>query len=329
MRRRRIRIRDIGSLWSLQGLSPRQLVVRIYRDMNEDSLYGHCAELAYTFLFSAFPLLLFLTTLLGYLAGESAALRVELFAYLRAVSPTPAVFALLVTTLEEITQGRDGTKLYLSLVVAVWVASNGMIVVARTLNKACGLKETRPWWQRRLTAVVLTFSFSALVISALVLIFYGNAIGSTLAARVGLGSAFHLLWRLLQWPLVLVFLVVSFEMVYNYAPNLGNSPHRVWGTPGAVIGVGLWLAATWGLRLYMAQFGVINKAYGSLGAVIVLLLWFYLSAFALLMGGEVNSELARARAELRQRQGLPPDGQPQPPPPRPRRLSRRQRRREA
>jgi uncharacterized BrkB/YihY/UPF0761 family membrane protein len=99
---------------------------------------------------------------------------------------------------------------------------------------------------------------------------------------------------------------------------LGGSPHRVWWTPGAVIGVALWLAITWGLRLYLGQFGAINKAYGSLGAVIVLLLWFYFSAFALLMGGEINSELARARNELRERQGMPAIG-----PARPARAQRR------
>lgn len=325
----RRRDRRGSSLWSRQGLTWKALAVRIYRDMNEDALYGHCAELAYTFLFSAFPLLLCLTTLLGYLAGSSAALRAELFGYLRAIAPTGEVYALLINTLNEITEGRGGTQLYLSLVAAVWVASNGMIVVGRTLNRACGLKETRPWWNRRLTAIVLTVAFSALVVSALVLILYGNAIGSTLAVRVGLGPAFHLAWNLLQWPLVLVFLVVSFEMVYNYAPNLGDTPHRVWWTPGAIAGVAIWLAATWGLRLYLGQFGAINKAYGSLGAVIVLLLWFYFSAFALLMGGEINSELARARNEQREKQGLPAIGPSRPPRAHRRLAERLRRRREA
>jgi membrane protein len=313
-------------LWSRQGLGWRQLAVRIYRDMNEDSLYGHCAELAYTFLFSAFPLLLFLTTLLGYLAA-SAGLRAELFGYLRTIAPSQGVYELLVNTLDEIARGRGGTQLYLSLAAAVWVASNGMIVVGRTLNQACGLRETRPWWNRRLTAIVLTFAFSALVVAALVLILYGNAIGGSLAARGGRGWVFQLLWNLLQWPLVVLFLVVSFEMVYNYAPNLGSTPHRAWWTPGAVTGVSLWLAVTWGLKLYLAQFGVINKAYGSLGAVIVLLIWFYLSAFALLMGGEINSELARARNELRERQGLPPIGASRPPRAQRRRLAAGLRRR--
>ena len=314
------RRRRTASLWSRQGLGWKELAGRIYRDMNEDGLYGHSAELAYYFLFSVFPLLVFLTTLLGYMAGDSAALRMELFGYLRRIAPSGEVWALLMNTLNEITQGRTGLKLYLSLFVALWVASTGMIAIGRTLNRACGLRETRPWWNRRLTALILTVIFSALIISALVLILYGHALVGFIADRLAMDPFIETVWAFLQWPVVLVFVLVSFEMVFNYAPNLGKSPHRVWWTPGAILGVTLFVAATWGLKSYLAQFGAINKAYGSLGAVIVLLLWFYFTAFAILMGGEVNSELARARAELRERQGLPAI-EPKPPR-RPRRLPR-------
>ncbi|HVF61011.1 MAG TPA: YihY/virulence factor BrkB family protein [Thermoanaerobaculia bacterium] len=317
---RRTRRQRTATLWSKQGLTWKDLARRIYQDMNEDSLYGHCAELAYYFLFSVFPLLVFLTTLLGYMAGESAALRMELFGYLRRIAPSGEVFGLLINTLNEITQGRDGVKLYLSLVIALWVASTGMIAIGRTLNRACGLRETRPWWNRRLTALILTVIFSAFIISALALMLYGHALVGFIADRLAVDPFLETLWSFLQWPVVLVFLLVSFEMIYNYAPNLGKSPHRVWGTPGAVFGVALFVLATWGLRSYLAQFGAINMAYGSLGAVIVLLLWFYFIALAILMGGEVNSELARARGELRERQGLPAI-EPKPPR-RPRRLPR-------
>ncbi len=136
---RRTRRQRTATLWSKQGLTWKELAVRIYHDMNEDGLFGHCAGLAYYFLFAVFPLLVFLTTLLGYMAGESAALRMELFGYLRRIAPSGEVFGLLIDTLNEITQGRDGLKLYLSLAAALWFASNGMIAIGRTLNIACGL----------------------------------------------------------------------------------------------------------------------------------------------------------------------------------------------
>lgn len=287
------------TLWTRAGLTWKQFFLVLWRQIWEDEVLGRCAELAYFFLFSVFPLLLFLTTLLGYLAETNPALRLDLMTYLIRISPSPDVSALLTGTLQEITMARTGTKLWLSLAAAIWIASNGMIAVGRTLNTACGLKETRRWWKRRIIAVLLTLTFSVLAICALILIFYGGAIANVLAGWFGHGSFFATAWRILQWPLILVFAVISFEMVYNYAPNLGDSPNRQWGTPGAVTGVTLWLLITFGLRLYLAYFRNFTTAYGSLGAVILLLVWFYLTAFAILMGGEVNSEIGRGLAKQR------------------------------
>jgi membrane protein len=284
------------SLWTRAGLTWRQFAMRLLRQIWEDEVLGRCAELAYVFLFSVFPLLLFLTTLLGYLAEAYPGLRWSLFSYLARISPSSEVTALLNNTLAEITAARTGAKLYLSLALAVWVASNGMIAVSRTLNTACGLKETRRWWTRRLIAIALTLVFSSLIICALVLIFYGASLGESIAGSLGIGDAFAVVWHAFQWPLVLVFVLISFEIVYNYAPNLGDSPNRQWGTPGAVTGVALWLLASFGLRAYLSYRHAFTTAYGSLGAVIVLLVWFYLTAFAILMGGEVNSEIARELA---------------------------------
>lgn len=288
------------SLWTRGGMTWKELGVRLWRQIFEDELLGRCAELAYFFLFAAFPLLVFLTTLLGYLAGTSAALRWNLFWYLARISPSQDVTALLRDTLNEITLARSGWKLYLSLFAAVWIASNAMIAVGRTLNIACGLKETRRWWKRRIISVALTVVFAVLIICALGVIFYGGAIAGLLAEW--LGPFIAMIWQVVRWPLLLVFVVLSFEMVYNYAPNLGDSPSRQWGTPGAVSALALWLLASFGLRFYLSYFHVYSKAYGSLGAVILLLTWFYLTGFALLMGGEVNSEIAKEIARIKEAQ---------------------------
>lgn len=292
------------SLWTRGGLSLKELGRRIFFQIYEDEILGRSAELAYFFLFSSFPLLLFLTTLLGFVAQASTGTRWNLFAYIARISPSSDITALLSDTLNEIAAGAGSTKLWLSLAAAIWVASNGMIAVTRALNIACGLKETRRWWKRRIVAVVLTATFSAMVISALVILFLGGAIGEAVASRLGIGLLFASVWNLFQWPLVMVFLLLSFDMVYNYAPNLGGHHHREWGTPGAVTGVVLWLGATFGLRLYLSYFHTFSTAYGSLGVVILLLVWFYLTGFALLMGGEVNSEIGRAQAETARAQGI-------------------------
>jgi membrane protein len=282
------------SLWTRGSVAGRDLVRRIFLQIYEDAIFGHCAELAYYFLFSLFPLLLFLTTLLGYLAEANAELRINLLTYLARFSPSQAIIDLLAEILGEITRGKGTAKLSFGLLVAVWASSNGMLAVSNTLNSACGLKETRPWWKRRIVAMALTVTFAVLLVTALATMILGGDVGEVLARQVGLGALFAVAWRLVQWSLILVFLLVSFDAVYNYAPNRGNA-RREWWTPGAITAVLLWLGATFGYRLYLGYFHAYSRAYGSLGAVILLLVWFYLTGFALLMGGEVNSEIARAR----------------------------------
>lgn len=289
------------TLWTRAGLSWREFGLRLWRQIWEDDVLGRCAELGYFFLFSVFPLLLFLTTLLGYLAGASAQLRWNLFWYIARLSPTEDVTALLANTLNEITVARSGLKLYVGLIAALWVASSGMLAAGRALNAAYGLRETRRVWIRRPLCLVLTVAFAGLLAGALVLIFYGGVIADALASRIVFGPYLLVAWNLLRWPLVLLFLVTSFDLVYNYAPNLRGTMDRHWWTPGAVTGVVLFLAASAGLRAYLAYFHRLTTAYGSLGAVILLLIWFYLIGFAILMGGEVNSEIAKELEERRKR----------------------------
>jgi membrane protein len=285
------------TLWTRAGLGWRELGIRLWRQVYEDELLARCAELAYFFLFSVFPLLLFLTTLLGY-ADAYTGMRGDLFRLLARFTPSRDVTTLLRGTLDEITKARNSAKLSLSLVAALWVASNSMLAVSRTLNHAYGLKETRKWWWRRLVALALTLAFSLLVVIALTLIFSGGSVGEALATRVGFGVVFYAVWHVfVRWPLILFFLVISFEMVYNFAPNQGKKAKRHWVTPGGVAGVGLWLLACYGLRIYLVYFRSYTTAYGSLGAVILLLVWFYFTAFAILMGGEINSEIGKELAK--------------------------------
>ena len=191
---------------------------------------------------------------------------------------------------------------------------NGMLAVSRTLNHAYGLKETRRWWWRRLVALALTVAFSCLAVVALALIFSGRSMGEDFANRLGFGVAFYAIWHVfVRWPLIVLFLVISFEMVYNFAPNLGKRPNRHWVTPGGVAGVSLWLAACFGLRIYLIYFRTYTTTYGSLGAVILLLVWFYLTGFAILLGGEINSEIGKQltsrsphKVPAKARRGRPP-----------------------
>ena len=265
------------------------LIKRLWERINEHDLPARAAQLSYYFLLALFPLLIFLMTLLGYFAAAGSQLRDSLLSYLSTVMPYSAV-TLVRSTLDEVTATRGGGKLSFSLLAALWVASSGMGAISETLNAAYNVRETRPWWKVRLISVGLTVALSVLILAALIIVLYGGKIGDAVANSIGYGSAFQLTWRLVQWPIMLAFVYLTFEFIYYFAPN---RPRRGWhwATPGALIAVIVWLLISFSLRIYLHFFNSYSVTYGSLGALIVLMLWFYLTGMAVLIGGEINSEL--------------------------------------
>ncbi|MBA2525157.1 MAG: YihY/virulence factor BrkB family protein [Pyrinomonadaceae bacterium] len=286
--------KDRASIWKLGGLTWRELGRRIWLEIYESDLFTRAAALSYYFLLALFPLLLFLTALLGYFAKAGTELRKNLLSYLGRVVPRSAS-ELIDTTINEISNDAGGGKLSFGLLAALWFASYGMGAVSETLNAAYGVKETRPWWRVRLSAVGLTIVLAVLVISALALVLYGREIGDGVANRFGLGAAFTLVWNVLQWPIVMAFVLFAFALIYYFAPDLY---HRKWYwiTPGSVTGVALWLLVSVCFRVYLRYFDRYSVTYGSLGAVIILMLWFYLTGAAILVGGKVNAEIEHAAA---------------------------------
>ena len=279
-------------------MQAKQFFKRLWARLNEHEIFDRAAQLSYYFLLALFPLLLFMMTLLGYFAGESVEVRDKLLSYLARVMPSSAI-DLVHTTLNEITRARSGSKLSLGILAALWAASNGMGAISDTLNGAYGVEETRPWWKVRLTAVVLTVALSILIITALVIVLYGGGIGERLAAYLGLGAAFTMVWKILQWPLALFFLLVTFTMMYHFGPNV--RPKRCqWWSWGTLVAIILWLLFSFAFRLYLHYFNSYGVTYGSLGALIILMLWFYFTGVSILIGGEINSmfeERAKAKGE--------------------------------
>lgn len=261
---------------------------RVLRAIQDDDVFGRAAQLSYYFLLALFPLLLFLVSLLGYFAQAGSDLRNGLLNYLAAVMPGAAV-TLVHTTLEEISNSAGGGKLSFGLLAALWAASNGMGAISDTLNSAYNVKETRSWWKVRLISVLLTVSLSILIVTALVIILYGGTIGEAVAGRFGFGHVFTTLWKILQWPIALLFVLATFNLIYNFAPNIRRSQRRFF-TLGALVGVALWLIVSFGFRIYLHYFNSYSVTYGSLGALIILMLWFYFTGVAILIGGEINCE---------------------------------------
>jgi membrane protein len=285
----------MASLWGLGGLTWKNLGKRTWSEIQEDDVFGRAAQLAYYFLLALFPLLLFLTSVIGLVMGSGTGMRHSLFSYLSQMLPGDA-FKLIDTTMYEVSAASGGGKIAFGILAALWAASSGMGAVTQALNIAYDVKETRPWWKQRLTAVGLTVALSVLIISALVLVLYGERIIDHIAGSYGFSEAFTTAWKILQWPIVLAFMLLAFALIYYLAPDL-HDQKWTWVTPGAAVGVGLWLLVSFGFRTYLHFFNSYSKTYGALGAVIILMLWLYLTGAAILIGGEVNSEIENAAAK--------------------------------
>ncbi|MFL6374533.1 MAG: YihY/virulence factor BrkB family protein [Pyrinomonadaceae bacterium] len=278
-----------------RGQDLQKLGKRVWADIVNDRVFGRSAELAYYFLLALFPLLLFLTSVIGLIMGSGTGLRHSLFNYLSAVLPGSAG-QLVDSTMFEVSAASGSGKIGFGILAALWAASNGMGAIGDSLNAAYKVEESRPWWKQRLMAVGLTLVLGFLIISALVLVLYGGKIAVWLAASYGFGSLFTTAWSVIQWPIVLAFLLLGFAMIYYWGPDLGDQDWK-WVTPGSVIAVVIWLLVSFAFRLYLHFFDSYSATYGSLGAVIVLMLWFYLTGAAILIGGEINSDIEDVAAK--------------------------------
>lgn len=282
----------LESPWRLGGLSGRELARRVWSEVVSDEVSDRAAALSYYFVFSLFPALLFLTALLGFL--PLAGVQDRLLTYVNSVLP-PEAARTVSRTLAEVLQRNRGSLLSLGAVVALWAGSNGMASVITALNVAYDVTEWRPWWKRRLLAVVLTVGFSLFIIATLALVVFGPRLAHVLGAWLGLGHAFEVAWNLVSLPLMVVCGLIGVALVYRLGPA-GRVRWR-WVTPGAVLALGLWLAVSYGLRVYVQYFGRYSVTYGSIGGVILLMLWLYLTGLALLIGAEVDAEIEHAARE--------------------------------
>ena len=285
----------MASLWRLANLGWRELARRVWKEIEEDQVFSRAAELSYYFLLALFPFLIFVTSIIGLILGSGNSTRQTLFDYLARVMP-PSAFQLISQTMTEVSTSSSGGKISFGILAALWAASNGMTAITASLNSAYDLEETRPWWKQRLVAIGLTMALSVFIVSSLILVVAGHSIADWLATTFGLGTTFPLAWKIIQWPIVLFCIIFAFALIYYFAPDFREQKWQ-WLTPGAAIGVALWLLVSIAFRVYLNFFDSYSATYGSLGAVIILMLWLYFTGTAVLIGGEINSEIEHAAAE--------------------------------
>lgn len=291
--------REQLSPWKLGGLSVGELARRVWQGINNDDVFGHSAQLAYYFFVALIPGLFFVTAIFGIMAGPGTQLHQSFLQYVQRMMP-PASYTMVQKVLNETAAASGGGKLAFGILGALWSATSGMVAVQDTLNAVYDVREGRPLWKTYGLAALMTVACTTLIVLALVVILYGNGLANLIATNVGLGSVITWTWKIAQWPIAFFFLALTFSIVYYFAPDV-DQRHWEWLTPGAVVGMVTWIAASFGFRVYLHYFNNYSATYGSLGAVIILLTWFYVTGMMLLLGAEVNAEIENAAAN----RGLP------------------------
>lgn len=280
------------SLWNLHGVSLRVLVFRIFKSVQTDHLFDRAAELGFYFLFALFPALLSASSLLGLAARSADQIYDRLLHYLALVIPSSALGTVL-ETFNETTAAATPGKLTIGLVVAIWSASVGISAVQDTLNDVYKIQETRSYIKARVYAIGLTVLLSGIVTLILACLLGGDYVARIAGQNVGqtmLRGILATFARGIGWTLAVVLLALAFATIYYWAPDT-KQRHWRWFSPGALFGIFGWLVASLGLRTYLYFFNTYSLTYGSLGAVIILLTWFYITGLMLLVGAEVNKEI--------------------------------------
>lgn len=292
--------RPLHSLWDLEGVPMRVIVKRTWNSMFNDNLLGRAAELGYWFLFALFPTLVSASSLLGLAVRRASGNYDRLLHYMALVVP-PSAYSIVFETFNQITSRSTGRKVTFGLAAALWAASAGFSAIQDSMNTVYKVKETRPYWKARGSAVLISTLLSLLITAIL-----GSLLAADFIARlINLHIVHHVLSgtmsvgiRIVGWVVATGLLALLFALIYYWAPDVKRRRWR-WLTPGGAIGIIGWILASVALRVYLHFFDNYSATYGSLGAVIILLTWFYLSGLMLLLGGEVNSEIEAAAAEKR------------------------------
>jgi membrane protein len=260
---------------------------RSFKEFLADDAMGLSQQIAYSSLLAFFPAVIFLVGLLGLVDAYD-----DLKEFLAPVAPDAVL-----ETIDDIEastrdRGASAAAFVLGAAGAVWAASGAMGSIIKAVNRAYERTETRPFWKVRLTAIVLVVLTGLVTAALFLLIVFGGPLGEAIADKAGLGGAFELVWTILRWPIAFVAILLFFALVYYLAPD---ETHRNWKwiTPGSLVGSILWLVLSGLFALYTSLSDSYNETYGSIASGIVLLLWLNYSAFALLFGAELNSELDR------------------------------------
>jgi membrane protein len=270
-------------------LSWTELAKRTGKEIWADDLLNLAAQQAYYFFFALFPALLTFISIASFFPIEN--LVGEVVAVLGRFAP-PDVLKIITEQIKQISQSGHGGVLTFAFLLTIWSSSGAMVSIITTLNVAYDITEGRPMWKVRLIAMALTLGMAFFILVSIALVLVGPTLGEQLAIKLHMGAAFKWAWWIIQWPVVFALVATGIGLVYYFAPDAEQE--WIWITPGSVVATILWVVVSLGLKMYITYVGNFNETYGTLGGIIVLLTWFYLSGLAILTGAELNAELEHA-----------------------------------
>lgn len=266
----------------------KEFVIKLYKNIMDTDVFGLSAQLAYFLLLSLFPFLLFLITLLGYLPIDAYVVIETLANYLPA-----DVINMIETNLSEVVNRQRGGLLSISIIGTLWSASNGVNAITKAFNRAYKVEEDRPFFISRLIAIALTVAMIIVISVALLLPVFGKMIGIYIFSFINLSENFLNMWNTLRWVASSLVFFIVLLVLYKLAPNeVVKFKHAVWGALFATVG---WQLVSLGFSYYVNTLGNYSATYGSLGTVIVLMIWFYISGTIIIIGGMINSIVADIR----------------------------------
>lgn len=287
----------LNSLWDCQGTPLWTIVKRTFHAFNDDDLISRAAELGYYFFFALFPTLIATSSLLGLVARSGNGVQITLLNYLSLVVPRSAM-SLVLDTFNQTVASSTGSKVTFGLITAIWSASVGFAAIQDISNTVYKTKETRPYWKSRGAAVLITILLAIIILAILALLMLGTYTAHLAHVHLpaGIAEIAAVVAHVVFVTAAIGVLMLLFAVIYYFAPDLPKKKWR-WITPGATVAIVCWFLASLALRIYLHYSPSYSATYGSLGAVIILLTWFYITGLALLLGAEFNSEIEVSVAE--------------------------------
>jgi membrane protein len=275
----------------MKGLPLHRVMVRTVTEFIDDEMSTYASALAYQMLFSLFPFILFLIALIGFLHLP------DFFSWLRLQSELvlpPQALEQVNPVIDQLQQSKGGL-LSVGIVIALYTASAGVRLMMSAMNAAYDVVEGRPIWKRFPLSIVYTVGIAGMLLVAAALMVLGPQVMGWIAAQVGLEDFIVTVWTIARWPVIVILMMVAVALIYYVMPDVKQEFRFI--TPGSVLAVVVWIIASLGFAFYVKTFANYNAMYGSIGAIIVLLLYFYISAAVLLLGAEMNAVIEHMSSE--------------------------------